>query len=347
MLYKIEKDQLSKVDAKTVKDISGDKKEGPEKYLESLLSENIQYVIRTNELLVISRSRKWQEEADILALDSEGNLYIFELKAWESRSDNLLQVMRYAQIFFDYGYDKLNSLWHAYSPQSENLSSSHKNYFGLDKELKEESFNQQQKLIVMTNGLDFNTRKAIQYWYSKGVKIFPWVYRVYEIEGKPYLSFEAFGAKDDPYEDTPIKYHLVNTCMKAGVKNHNHMIQNKRASAFYEGWKETIKNIRKSDWVFLYQSGVGIVAFGKAKDNYKSADWEGNIGEEYYVDLEGFKEVTPAVSYANLKELCGYKVPVLSTYTSLRNDAAENLLKHLKEENNSASSAPLRLNNND
>ena len=45
------------------------------------------------------QSRRWQEEPDLMAVDKNGYLYIFELKAWESHPSNLLQVLRYAQLY--------------------------------------------------------------------------------------------------------------------------------------------------------------------------------------------------------------------------------------------------------
>lgn len=326
MLFGIQDNELLKVEARTLKDV-----DLSEKDLEILVSKNIQSVIRQTELLVIAQSRKWQEEADILALDENGILYIFELKAWESRQDNLLQVMRYAQIFSEYGYDALNRMWQKFSSQSSSLSEEHTNYFGLDLPLDGSCFNKQQKLIVMTNGLDSDTRKSIQYWFSQGVKISPWVYRVYEIQNKKYIAFEAFGTTDDPYEDLPSKYHIVNTCSKDEMTPHNHMLAKKRASAFYYPWKERIKNIKKSDTVFLYQSGVGIVAYGIAKDNYKVSDWKGDKDEEYYVDLDRFKEVTPPINHSELKEIAGYHVVVASTHTTLRKESGESLIGEIRK----------------
>ena len=49
--------------------------------------------------MIIMQSRQWQEEPDLMAIDRDGHLYIFELKAWESQPENLLQVLRYGQIF--------------------------------------------------------------------------------------------------------------------------------------------------------------------------------------------------------------------------------------------------------
>ncbi len=44
------------------------------------------------------QSRSWQEKPDLMAVDKNGNLFIFALKAWESQSSNLLQALRYGQI---------------------------------------------------------------------------------------------------------------------------------------------------------------------------------------------------------------------------------------------------------
>ena len=49
--------------------------------------------------MTIFTERKGKEEPDILALDKNGDLYIFELKRWGSDQENLLQVLRYGQLF--------------------------------------------------------------------------------------------------------------------------------------------------------------------------------------------------------------------------------------------------------
>lgn len=328
MLFEINDNLLSKVQARTLKGVNLSEKD-----LENITAENVQNIIRQTELLVISQSRNWQEEADILALDEKGNLYIFELKAWESRQDNLLQVMRYAQIHSESNYDRLNSIWKKYSPQSSTLKEEHQNYFRLENALDEGFFNIEQKLIVMTNGLDAGTRKSIQYWSRQGVKIYPWIYRVYEIQNKKYITFEAFGTTDDPYEDAPVKYHIVNTNFRNDPKCHSHMIQNKRASAFYSPWKERIKSIKKHDTVFLYQSGVGIIAYGVVKDHYRMGNWEGLKDEEYFVDLDKFREISPAINHSELQEKAGYHVVVAGNYRSLRKEAGESLISEAKKRN--------------
>lgn len=57
------------------------------------------------------QSRQWQEEPDLMAIDENGDLWIFELKAWESRQSNLLQALRYGQKYGQYDYDDLDEIY--------------------------------------------------------------------------------------------------------------------------------------------------------------------------------------------------------------------------------------------
>ncbi|MDZ7617778.1 MAG: hypothetical protein U1E05_12285 [Patescibacteria group bacterium] len=68
-----------------------------EKQLKRVMATNMERFIADQRLLVLGQERQWQEEADILALDSEGSLHIFELKRWQSHQENLLPVLRYGQ----------------------------------------------------------------------------------------------------------------------------------------------------------------------------------------------------------------------------------------------------------
>ena len=81
------------------------------------------------------------EEADLLALDKAGVLYIFELKRWESNQENILQVMRYGQIFGRYTYKHLENLVKRRGKLDGCLKEKHKEYFDLDKELSDLDFN--------------------------------------------------------------------------------------------------------------------------------------------------------------------------------------------------------------
>lgn len=101
MLYYL--DDSVRTNIKAVKLLTLDDIGWTEKDLENLISENIAKLIPENQLMVLFQEKPFLEAADIYALDKEGNLYIFELKRWKSNQENILQVLRYGQI---YGQDR-------------------------------------------------------------------------------------------------------------------------------------------------------------------------------------------------------------------------------------------------
>ncbi|QMU62874.1 MAG: hypothetical protein GKR88_00370 [Flavobacteriaceae bacterium] len=92
-----------------------------EEDFQKMIYENLEVLLPEDELLLIMQSRRWQEEPDLMAIDKNGELYIFELKSWESLDVNLLQVMRYGQIYGQYQYDDLNELFLKFFPNENSL----------------------------------------------------------------------------------------------------------------------------------------------------------------------------------------------------------------------------------
>ena len=87
MLYKFVRDKpesSARIEVKTPQDVGLSEKD-IENFLKSRLSE----VVSEDQLMLIGQEREWQEEADLLTLDKDRTLYIFELKKWESRQENL------------------------------------------------------------------------------------------------------------------------------------------------------------------------------------------------------------------------------------------------------------------
>ena len=160
MLYKLNKNtnrnNYSKVKRVTLSDIGW-----KEKDLENLISNNIQDFISSNDLMAIFTERARQEEPDILAIDKEGDLYIFELKRWSGKQEHLLQVLRYGQLFGKSTYDELNCLYQKYQHNEKaNLALDHSSYFYGDtsKILPDDNFNKKQHFLIVTNGVDQATR---------------------------------------------------------------------------------------------------------------------------------------------------------------------------------------------
>ncbi|HHQ4654212.1 TPA: hypothetical protein ACSPZZ_003471, partial [Aeromonas hydrophila] len=72
-----------------------------ERKFQDILFRSLDRLFPDDELIMLMQSQRWREEPDLMALDKNANLYIFELKAWESIQENILQVLRYGQLYGD------------------------------------------------------------------------------------------------------------------------------------------------------------------------------------------------------------------------------------------------------
>ena len=298
-----------------------------ERALQNILFRSLDRLIPDDELLLIMQSRRWQEEPDLMALDKKGTLYIFELKAWESNSENILQALRYGQIYGQYNYEQLNRMFRSFYTGNKSLEEAHQATFNVI--LNENAFNADQVFVIMTNGIDHKTREAVRFWGKQGLEVRPWVYRVYEDAGKKMLlEISRFSATDDPYEDIQEGFYILNTNYRNDPRDHETMLKEHAAAAFFTPWKEKIARIGKGDVVFLYQSGIGIVAVGVADGKLRKRAYQGNPeyeNEDYSMHLTRFELVESPMSASEIKEICGVNYRFMSTLFSIDAEAGKKL----------------------
>ncbi|MEE4378814.1 MAG: hypothetical protein V2J55_15075, partial [Candidatus Competibacteraceae bacterium] len=216
---------------------------------------------------------------------------------------------------------------------SQSLKNTHSAKFGI--ELSEEHFNRRQVFVVITNGLDYRTREGIQYWRSCGLDVQPWVYRVYTgKENEMLLEMSAFRVGDNPYEDIAEGYYILNTNISNSQEDHDDILTNGKAAAYFDPWKFKIERLVKSDVVFLYQSGIGIVAVGEADGNLRKAPYHGkpeHADEEYFMRLHSFQRVSPPLTAAEIKNITGINHVFMSTMFGLDAESGKAVRKFLHE----------------
>lgn len=297
-----------------------------EKDLQTLLYDNLDKVFPDEDLLLIMQSTNWQEEPDLLALDAEGSLYIFELKAWEAKDFNLLQALRYGQIYGQYNYDLLNSLYKRKMLQSQDLLSAVNEKFSV--QLEASDINKKQKFIVITNGIDYKTRTATKYWNSQGINIQNWVYRIHEVEGQHLLEFDRFKLSDNPMEDINEGYYILNTNIRNSPENETEMLNNSKAAAYFSPWKHKIESLKKGDKVFLYSSGKGIVAMGIANGIVQKKNYEDDpeyVEEEYFQKLINFRKLEIPISAAEIKKIAERNFVFMQTMFSIDSETGDKI----------------------
>ena len=270
-----------------------------EKDLEDFLASHLGEVFSEENLMLVAQERPFQEDADLLALDREGTLYIFELKRWESRQENILQVLRYGQRFGQYDYEDLEEFAHRRGMQAKSLKEAHRYYFDLDDPLDEDQFNVDQVFVVVTSGTDEESMNAVNYWRSKGIKIVCVPYSVYRIANDgPYIQVHTYNPTGVVTPERNPRHFIVNTNKTYMEDAWRDMLGiggtastggadsplGGKASAYY-GRKYAIQNIPKESTVFLYHTGVGVIAKGVSTGGCGRTDFEGDLDEEYFVPL--------------------------------------------------------------
>ena len=146
-------------------------------------------------------------------------------------------------------------------------------------------FNNDQHFIVITNGVDSDTLSAIRYWKEKGLNIDSLPYKVYTIDGKPFLEINTYNPENEVFIDRQEGYYIINTNKTWMEEAYKDMLVNKKAAAYYDR-EQSITNIRKGDTVYLYHTGVGIIECGKAKDDYKSKEINGDPDGEFFIPIK-------------------------------------------------------------
>ena len=112
-------------------------------------------------------------------------------------------------------------------------------------------------------------------------------------------------------------FHILNTNKAHTDDDHEWMLANKAAAAFYEPWKFNINRIKKGEVVFLYENGKGIVAYGRGTGDVQLREHEGKKDECHYQTLEGFTILEQPLSAAAIKKALDRNVVFLRTMSGM------------------------------
>lgn len=118
-------------------------------------------------------------------------------------------------------------------------------------------------------------------------------------------------------EDLYANFHVLNTNRRHNENDQNQMLSLGIAAAFYDPWKYNIDRIKKGDVVFLYENGIGIVAYGKGSGITKKKDRYEDKDECHYQELTDFIVLQKPLSAAKIKEILGRNVVFLRTMAGM------------------------------
>lgn len=137
-----------------------------------------------------------QAEADLYALDRNGNLVIFELKRGVAGEDAVLQAIGYAQRAGRWVLSELQRRYDAYLEKRGlarlDLRQAHLDALQLEHPLEPSNFNRRQHLYIVASAGNERLIEAIDYWKNQGLSVEFLPYRIYEIQGTRYFEFFSF-----------------------------------------------------------------------------------------------------------------------------------------------------------
>lgn len=135
----------------------------------------------------------------------------------------------------------------------------------------------------------------------------------------------------DESSTTDRRYFLLNTNFNNSQEDHYTMMQNKEASAFYGNWKKKITHLNNNDVVFLYQSGIGIVAYGYADGQLIKRDHNGKVNEWYTQKLNDFSALEKPLTAKACKDVTGSKLDFRKVMVALTEKQGMSLLNEFGE----------------
>lgn len=305
-----------------------------EKDLEHLIAGSILDVLFEDaSLMPIFQERQYQAEADIYALNEQGDLVIFELKRGTAGDGAVHQALRYAQDAGQWSYATLQDKFKTYAGSTLELTVAHRDAFNLEHPLDPRSLNKKQHLIIIGSAADDALINAVSYWQQQGIAIEFLPYRIYELDGQTY--FEFFALPFDRHRNpSDVKGVLFDTNRSYDEEAIWYMLENSRVAAFGDA-KRFIEHLSPGDIVFFSHKWSGLVAAARVrKGQIRKPD-----DETWYREVEFLTSIPTrgtslkAMPFANVSQVTGksfywartIKVPYLSKLE------AESLLASLRQ----------------
>lgn len=299
-----------------------------EKDLENYLFEHLRSLVGPD-LLVIGQSSPWQPEVDLLALDSEGDLWFFELKSVRSSSDNLLQVLRYSQSYSDLSIDNLSGIFEKFTGDStKSLAVAFCEYFGYSSpsSVQEwgEKIGRKHHLVVVTDGADDDTISAVNHWQRHGLDIDLWPYRVHGGDKDSFrLELPELYIRGHRISTSVPGIFLVNSNRTYNPFTEPYMLENGVALATSPKWMRMINRISVGSRVMLYGNTTGILAVGVATPERRDADLSGTPMR--FVRLRDFKILKTPIPPSEAKKVGGKNFVFRHTVAEITGAEAEKL----------------------
>lgn len=318
--------------------------------LEGWLAQNGQLLFPNDDVFIFSRQPYLGPAGipDLLGFDDAGSLFVIELKRGLHGRDSITQALDYASELADRTYSDFEELWRAYQGntggEAMKLSKAHQCFHQLADPLEDSVFNGSQYIVIVSEGADPTAERIAGWLENFEVPIYYSAFSIYQSSdraGEFLIDVSPVEVPVGPAEKVYGNDFWLNSAEKHVRGSFLKMTQHGIACTYGPiEYGRKLRPLEKGSRVFLYVSGMGVVAEGKVREPWSGKENEkpltlpesGGTGPEYYVPVQwtcvaGNRE--QAVTASELRDM-GHNL-FIPTFFRISAQLAEKLSERLKE----------------
>lgn len=306
-----------------------------EKNVENWIADNPQMIFPNEKVLIIGQSIAGESMADVLALDTSGNLIIVEIKRSWSNRKTVGQLLEYASKFRDVSYERLSEEVKRYEKWDRGELYNNFLNFVDDKDFSKKDLGKKQRIMIVAPDADTGLKNIINWLKEYGVPIEFIPFHIYADNNNNPKLFMVEGTKSNP--ETPeiskkndeewAGHWIFNTNESNDSGAYKKMFDRNVAAIWgYDDGPKRLEGTNSGDIVMAYVNKQGLRAMGKVIDpKVKKGediflDEEGNQRPEEYhlsVDWEIILKEDNALTASQAKNI-GYNLPYRVSFGKMR-----------------------------
>jgi hypothetical protein len=297
-----------------------------EKHFEEWVAKNPKLLFTDEDaVLVIAQEVSGEPMADILAVDSEGNLIIIEAKRDWSDRNTVGQILDYAAHLREWDYDAFNARARKYLGHDVELIDRFREFVD-NPDFPKDELCKVQRLYIVAPDSDSSLFRVINWLKQYQVPIDYIPFKIMKTGEEDYL----LRIRQIEVEPLPPKWGVwegdwfFNTNETYGKGAYKKMVEQAVIAVYgYLDGKQRLDKPSPGDRVFMYVNNVGIIGVGQIADDepFSSGDVFGRKAEkEFHRRLVNFRTVSPrnAIRSAEVSQM-RYNLPVRSTICKIYN----------------------------
>lgn len=296
-----------------------------EKQIENWMATNTKLLFSNPDALkIIAQEITGELMADILAVDSQGNLIIIEIKRHGSDRGTIGQLLDYAARLSGWTYADFDQRWKTYSESQTDLFEVFKEFVE-NPDFDMDDFLRNRRLYILASSQDESMTRIITWLrdtYSVPIDFV--LFQFYEDNGQIFLDIEKIEIQPVSPKGTWSGDWFFNTNETYGKGAYVEMLKQHVIAIWgYESGDATLRPPAAGDRVFAYVNRSGVVAVGRVVDAepFGSGSVFGKENEREFhrkVSWDGILDVGQAISAAEVSQW-GYNMPVRSTLCRINN----------------------------